>query len=393
MGGYADRTDGVQGVLDPLEVHVVTFADDDHRFALIVADLVCVNSDVAGRIHATVGALHVDSCWVAATHTHASPEAGCIPGGSTTPSSLATRLLTAARAATEAAVANEQEATLHPTRVHVAGLAGRRNTVDTPTDIPVDALVVTDERDDVIGTIVVSPVHPTVLPADNSYVSADLSGGIRRALGTGHRWVVVATGAAGNISTRHTRRGRTSSEIDRLGQLVAEQLKIDERLPAPPDQVRIRPPATRVIELEPKKPDEIDSAIRFELDNSRSDERSRVVLEQGRRIAGELAAQARTEPYRVAVQAVGLGSATLVSVPAELFLELGESIRARASAANGPAVIVLGYTNGYLGYLTTGDAPETYETFVSPVRRGSGEHVAEAASTLAQAVGETRSRT
>jgi hypothetical protein len=390
LGGYADRVQGVQGVLDPLEVHVVTFADSQHRFALIVADLVCVNADIADRIRAAVRPLDVDSCWVAATHTHASPEAGCVPGGSPTPLSLGTRLLTAALTATRAALADERESMLRPARVQISGLAGRRNHAEAPLDVPVDALVVT-AGDTVVGAVVVCPVHPTVLPADNSYVSADLSGGIRRALSDGDRWVVVATGAAGNISTRHTRRGRRSSEVDRLAELVAERLRLDDRLPVPQDGSRIRPPATRLIELEPKSPDEASGATPPMLADAGSDERSRLVLEQGRRIAGDLLAQERTEPYQVAIQAMGLGPVTLVAVPAELFLELGESIRAGAPADGGSEVVVVGYANGYLGYLTNSDSPPTYETLVSPVRRGSGEYVVEAAIELVQAVADARS--
>lgn len=390
MGGYADRRQGVQGLVDPLEVHAVTFADDDHRFALIVADLICVNADIVDRIRASMRPLRVDSCWIAATHTHASPEAGCVPGGSTTPPGLGDRLLTAAVAATKAALADERESAMYAARVQVSGVAGRRNDAAGPADVPIDALVVTSE-DTVVGTIVVCPVHPTVLPADNMRVSADLSGGIRRALAAGDRWIVVATGAAGNISTRHTRRDRSWSEVGRLGHVVAEHvqidaLRIDGLVASPLEQARIRPPSTRVVALEPKRPDEVDVALSFKPDQLPSDERTRLVLEQGRRIAADLAARARTEQYRVAIEAVGLGSVTLVAVPAELFLELGEAIRAGASAGSGSAVVVLGYTNGYLGYLAARDTPPTYETLVSPVRRGSGEQLVEAAIALAQEV-------
>ncbi|WP_026876464.1 hypothetical protein [Jiangella gansuensis] len=88
------------------------------------------------------------------------------------------------------------------------------------------------------------------------------------------------------------------------------------------------------------------------------------MFEQGRRIAHDLASRGHGEPYDVEIQAVGLGGITLVAIPAELFLELGESIRGAA----GPDVVVLGYTNGYLGYLPAAQTPPTYETLVSPVQ-------------------------
>jgi hypothetical protein len=386
MGGYADRADGVQGEHDPLEVHAVTFTDGDHRFALIVVDLICVNDDIVDRVRLALRSLDVDTSWVSATHTHASPEAGCFPGGSTTPADLGSRLLAASVAATKAALAAERESALGSMRVQIPGLAGWRNRADSPVDIPVDALLVL-EGDTVVGAVVVCPVHPTVFAADNNHVGADLSGGIRRALGAPERWIVVATGAAGNISTRYTRRDRSAREVDRLGAMVAAAIDLDQQV-SPSYHVRIRPPAERVIQLEPKTPDEVNRAMRFELDASRSDDRSRQVLEQGRRLAGDLVAQARSEPYPVAVQAVGIGPVTLVAIPAELFLELGEAIRAGASHGDQHAVIVLGYTNGYLGYLPARDTRHSYEALVSPVRQGSGELVVETAITLARDIAE-----
>lgn len=370
MGGYADRAQGVRGVLDPLEVHVVTFAGEGHRFALVVADLICVNGDVVGSIREALLGLGVDSCWVAATHTHASPEAGCAPGGSATPASVAQRLLDTAVRSARSAVAAEVPASLGQVRTWVTGLAGRRNAGEAaPVEIPVDAVVVRSAGR-VAGVVTVSPVHPTVLPADNSDVSADLNGGIRRALGGGGRWVVAATGAAGNISTRHTRRGRSRAEIDRLAAAVAGGLSWE----APYLDGAVGRPVSLGVRLTAKLPSEVDSEVRPPA-AVLADARSRQVFEQGQRIARELAARSRPSSYELELQAVSLAGITLVAVPGELFLELGESIRAAA----GSNVVVLGYANGYLGYLPARGTPPTYETLVSPVRLGSGEEVADAA--------------
>jgi hypothetical protein len=387
MGGYADRSHGVHSVLDPLEVRVVTFVDHAHRFALVVADLICVNADIVERIRESLRDLGVDSCWVAATHTHASPEAGCVPGGSPTPPALGARLLDAAVASARAAVEDEREVVLGQTRAWVADLAGRRNAGDVPAiDIPVDAIVVSNE-DTVVGVVTVCPVHPTVLPADNSDVSADLNGGVRRVLDAPGRWAVAATGAAGNISTRHTRQGRSPHEIDRLAAVAADRLELGANRTSQRQVDALRPPVSRVVRLEPKLPAEVDASIVAAPPTAiRADARSRLVFEQGRRMARELATRTRAEAYDVEIQAVGLAGVTLVAIPAELFLELGESIRAAA----GSDVIVLGYTNGYLGYLPSQSTPPTYETLVSPVRLGSGERVVEAAVQAAEEVIQMR---
>ncbi|MFB9542813.1 hypothetical protein [Micromonospora sagamiensis] len=388
MGGYVDRSEGVQDVLDPLEVHVVTVADDGHRFALVVVDLICVNADVVERIRTALRDVGVPSCWVAATHTHASPEAGCAPGGGITPRDVGDRLVAVSLTATRRAVATEREARLTATRTLVSGLASRRNVVDSPPmDIPVDTIGVTVGAD-VVGLIVVSPVHPTILPAANNHVSADLAGGIRRALSGPDRWVVVATGAAGDISTRHTRQGHGPPEVDRLGALVADRFVP----PAPVDGgpvAPVRPPVSRSVRLRPKQPAELDASAR-PVPQIR-DGRIRQVLQQGLRIAREQAARQRSEPYEIEVAAVDLDGVTVVGVPGELFLELGEAIRSRAADRAGD-VVVLGYTNGYLGYLPARDTPPCYETFASPVSAGSGEIVVETAVEAAIEAARDRDR-
>lgn len=388
MGGYADRSDGVQNVLDPLEVHAVTFADDRHRFALVVADLICVNVDVVERIRSAMRDIGVQSCWVAATHTHASPEAGCSPGGEATPRHVADRLEAASLAAARSAMASERAARLGYVRTLVPKLAGRRNVADAgPLDIPVDTITVTAGAD-VVGLVVISPVHPTILPADNNHVSADLNGGIRRALSAPGRWVVVATGAAGDISTRQTRQGRGLDEVDRLGAWLAGRVQ-----PVPPHvgggtPTPVRPPISRTVTLAPKQPAELDVALRQTPLPVGKDERIRWVLQQGRRIAEEQAARRRTEPYVIDVEAVDLDGVTVVAVPGELFLELGETIRSAAPDQVGD-IVVLGYANGYLGYLPARDTQPCYETYVSPVTSGSGEILVEAAVEAAiEAVGD-----
>ncbi|WP_346127107.1 hypothetical protein [Nonomuraea roseola] len=85
MGGYLDRQGPSAGTLDPLEVSAVTWSDGERRFALAVADLVCVNDDLAERARRAAGC----ELWLAATHTHAGPETGCVPGGGPTPRAVA----------------------------------------------------------------------------------------------------------------------------------------------------------------------------------------------------------------------------------------------------------------------------------------------------------------
>lgn len=70
LGGYADRAGSSSGVLDELQVDCVTF---DGRFALVVAEVVCINEDLAADVRVAVG---LEEVWVCATHTHSGPDIG-----------------------------------------------------------------------------------------------------------------------------------------------------------------------------------------------------------------------------------------------------------------------------------------------------------------------------
>ncbi|MEV4063153.1 hypothetical protein [Nonomuraea dietziae] len=220
MGGYLDRQGPSAGTLDPLEVSAVTWSDGERRFALAVADLVCVNDDLAERAREAAGC----ELWLAATHTHAGPETGCVPGGGPTPEPWLDLVAEAVHTAAHRAVDSERPSEGVALRGDLRGVGADRSRPQAEAVVPLDVIAVRDGG--LAGVVVVLPVHPTVLPAANLLVSADLAGAVRRALrerlGPGV-WVVVATGAAGDISTRHTRRGQDAAELDRLGAVVADR--------------------------------------------------------------------------------------------------------------------------------------------------------------------------
>ncbi len=381
LGGYADRVQGAHGALDPLEVHALVIDDGRVRTALVVVDLVCVNVDLVAAVRAQLRAeLQVDLTWLLATHTHSGPESGCHPGGGTTDPGLALRVRTAVLAAVGRAVSSVRPATLVATRALVPGLATRRTAEEpSPLDIPVD-LVLVLEGSEVSGLLAVSPVHPTVLPSDNVRVSADLAGGIRRALQRdwppradgSAPWAVVATGSAGDISTRFSRKGRTPDELDRLGRLVSTAL-IQAPLVLSEPEPRAGDPMVRHAQVQiSMHANDHARVLQLAAEPNTTTSRTAQVFKQGLDIARELT-QGPTS-FTATLEAVDLGACTLVAVPGELFLDLGEAIR----AASANPVVVIGYANGYLGYLPTRDAPLGYEVAVSPVAPGSGERIVEA---------------
>jgi hypothetical protein len=377
LGGYVDRAGPSSGVADRLEAHVVTVTDGSRRFALVVLDVVCVNVDLAAAV---AGALaDVDDVWVCATHTHSGPETGCHPRGAATPAPWLSVCAAAARAAARDAVAGEVPGVLSAGVSSVAGVASVRSRPDGARPVPVD-VVSFHTSGGLGGLLVVLPVHPTVLPAASTVVSADLTGSVRRALAGRAPWVVVAAGAAGDISTRGVRRGADPAECDRLGAVVASQLTV----PAPGASGAVWSAAVELtvtsgfcrcsgLELDQGS---LDRFCRCEpITSNRSPVRTRQAetLRQAERLAVRSA-----EPLSATVRAARLGDVDLIGLPGEPFLDL----RARTGNA-----LLLGYVGGYLGYLPTREAfagEPTYETVISPVAAGEPERLVDAAVGLLQ---------
>lgn len=390
MGGYAARPGPSTGVLDGLQVAAVSVQAGPDRWTWLVADLVCVNADLTAAVAAAVpGAV-----WLSATHTHAGPETGCDPAGAPTPAPWLAAVTAAAAEAAARAAAAQRPAGIELRRVTVRGVGGQRSGARPRRTVPVDVLSIGSPdglaRRGSAGVIVVLPVHPTVLDAENRCVSADLAGAVRRAVAerTGG-WAVVATGAAGDVSTRPHRREQTPAECARLGELVADAVvRALEQPPLAAGGAPLRT-ATAAVALDPKPDAPLPMAtLAANLAAARRSAdpvaiRTAWTAVQAAELAGAQDRPAERTNLSCAVAVARLGPLALVGLGGEPYLALRGSLLDEL----GPATVLVGYTNGYVGYLPTGAAfrrPD-YEVLRTPVAAGSAERaLANAVSMIEQ---------
>lgn len=386
MGGYAARSGGSHGVLDGLEVHAFTVSSGERRLVWLVLDVAAVNVDlvtaITSEVLAAVPFTTPELVWVGATHTHSGPETRTGPFGGVTPSWLVELLVPAAVLAVRRAVAEESSATLTWHRGTLNGVGAQRSGPDPRPWVPIDVLAVRGPSG-LSGAVAVLPVHPTVLGADSCVVSADLTGAVRRALADqlGTRvWVMVATGAAGDVSTRRHRRTQTPEELSWLGNLAAAQFAdllattgvelsgelsgaVNTALPMPP----------RADALEAGAVEE----LRSRLEAARASGDAFAQREAETALQGAEIGLARRNPSpELVVSVLRIGELTLVGLGGEPYLDLAELVPQPG--------LLIGYTGGYLGYLPTrvAYATPTYEVHMSPVAPGGAELALEEAVRL-----------
>lgn len=392
MGGYGARTAQADAVHDPLSASALALGSEEAPLILVVCDLVSVDGEMAREVRRQVAAeLPGATVWLCATHTHSGPDVGRLLAAREPDPRVVRRVISGALRAAREAVDHMRPVRAAWTSGPVEGVATNRDHPGSGEDVSLDLLCLfaddvgasTSTPSAVFGSF---PCHPTVLGPDNLAISADLPGAFRRQmqeLGGQGMWVALATGAAGDISTRHVRQGQGFDEVERLGRLMAEQAQALINTARP---LELSSPVIREAEepLQRKaRPDaEALKATETEIERQRAsalqagDGAAARTLEttlQGIHAATQLAGVQAGVPEHAAIAAAVLGALGVVAIPGELYNRLGQDIRRGVK----PAVLLLGYANGYIGYIPTQEAYQSldYEVLMSPFAPGTGERI------------------
>jgi neutral ceramidase len=391
LGGYIAREHPASGTLDPLQIAVLILDDGERQIALIGADMVAVDASLVRQIAGRSG-IPEDQVLLGASHTHAAPR-GIVERLHPSYAPTADEVVRERFVAASVTLITEARNRLVPVSLGVGsgltdGAWTNRNDPSGPVDRRVRVLTVRDAADHLLGAVLLFSCHPTVLPASNLRISADLAGGIRRAVAAelGPDPVLLTlTGAAGDTSTRHTRQGTLPAELDRLGRIAAQAALdgIGHTTPVTPgisdavEHVTLPPLSTHGINLQ-EDVALADAHLRdLEARNAPVAEiRTAITRAQGALLRSRLA---DLPPTVMPIAAWRLGDRfSIVSMPGELFASLGAQIEA---ASPMPETWVVGYANGYVGYLPerAAYAAGTYEALASPFGDDAGDVVVQGA--------------
>lgn len=397
LGGYAGYRP-CAGVHDPLLCKVVVLEQEGKQFCLMALDLLCVDEALYHRIARQVAGLGItpERLITCAIHSHAAPQ-GVIPGEGAlaavnctvhehTPQFLAYMedVIRQAEAACRAAAESLEPFQVRAARGTVPAVGSERHTGAAPGgDLAVIQCQTESGR---LLTLYNFPCHPTVLGPDNLLASADFTAGIEALLGGD--LAIFLNGAAGDISTRFTRRESSFAECARMGQLAAGHiLRTIRDLPFvhPEPLTGIRSTVT----LNPRPIETMETAEAAlarrtaqweEAQAAGADaqtlrmlktyvEGAWVNLEFAKTMVGIHRLELPVAVFRFA----GLDFAT---IPGELF-----------STLQPDGISVIAYANGYFRYICpeSAYAANHYEAMAAIVARGEGE-------VLIQAIRELHSR-
>jgi neutral ceramidase len=403
MYGYEARVGGAAGIHDPLHARVlVAEGQDGTAVALVVADLLQIEDRLQDIISSEVlrsTGIPREHLQLAGTHTHSGPFFAA-------PSDVETATGLAIAGAAARAWVDRREAKAAVGIGHVEGIAANRR----PNGGPVDDRVTVTRFDDMNGRPIATHVnygcHPTTLGPDNNLYSADFPGvacaRIEEAVGG---MAIFSTGPQGDVNPGgYSPEGsmvgvvvpwRTFESAERYGRdLAAVAIAVHRDLrPAASDRVW---GASRIVELRRKALPEpalaraaadgaakSAAAIREAAISPDASYHAIVAAAYADMIALQAADPDRDGPVRIRISALAVGPLLHLGVSGELFVALGQQMRA---AVGDDTTCVAALCDGYGGYLPTADAFDVgaYEPNASLIVAGEGERLVEAVIDLAR---------
>lgn len=398
LGGYAAIRRSIS-VHDPLYCKAIVLEQEGVLYVLLVMDLLCVDESLYTCIAQKLKEKGIEQrrLIVSAIHSHSAPR-GVIPGeGSLAEINRAGNpkdeaYLPYIRSVVDkaACAVDDAAASLEPflvrTAIGEAPLVGsERHTGEKPKG----SLMVVECRTESGKTLMLYnfPCHPTVMSAANLEVSADFVAGIEGLLGVDMS--VFVNGAAGDISTRFTRKESSFAECARMADISAEQIRRVLGNCEYVEPMALRGIQKTIVLRAREVENEEQAKLRVErltanwkaAEQEGADPHRIRTLKSFAEGAGTNLQFARSmkdiREFRLPVTVFTFCGLQFVSVPGELF----------SSLLPDKPIVFICYANGYYRYLADEAAYEAefYEALGAIVDRGEGERlIAEALALLSQ---------
>jgi hypothetical protein len=337
-GGLVERS--ADGVLDAPEARALLLERGELRVAIVALDLLLIRPELRAELLASAAARGLDGLVLAATHTHSGP-GGYVPGwlagrvtGARYDPEAARRLAGAAAAALADAAAQLRTARAGAARVQL-GLAENRRRPSGSRETALELLRIDLEGADPIA-LVVYGAHATVLSPRNRSFSADYPGALRRWLDARGFDSLFLQGPLGDQQPD----SKLAPEEAEPPEVEARQL---EAVGAAIGAAAL--PALSELSTH------ADAPLGFaELELEAPDLRPRRGCALWWLAPISRPALRRIASPRVRFQALRIGAARLLFVPAEPSAEVGAALR---KAGSSDAVGVVALANDWIGYAVT----------------------------------------
>lgn len=209
--------------------------------------------------------------------------------------------------------------------------------------------------------------HPTVLNQTNQFISQDFPGAVERDL-TEYDWVGYLNGAAGDLSTRFTRKTSSFTQVDEFGRKIANVMRdaLEGAEPSSEDSLCVKTSEVHLKTI--THPDSSETTIVPEYKNLDTFTNDQQLL--GLQTYYKLRNNLVNQPFiKLSISILQINGFNFFTFPGEVYFSLLEN------SLQEFGIRIIGYANGYNLYLTDSIAFEenNYEALSSPFMKGEGE--------------------
>jgi hypothetical protein len=374
LDGYAARTDVATGTADPLRATLVWLGTaDDPGVLWLTLDAIAVGKDLVSELAAAAGeaaGIPPSHVIVSASHTHSGPSGWTGEIHPVIPAEREPALFEPLIATVRGATVRRQPVTASWRSVEVTGVGTNRHDRNGPHDNTVGILALHALDGSLEAVLLDFACHPTTYGPENLRWSADWPGAARAALGPAV--VGFLQGAAGDVSPRFTRQSRGAAEVERLGGLLASRVR--EALAGPGLELPPSAPVIRrtTLNLKIRELPSVNEAAAIvaeaecRVHGAADDPSGRIAQTRldGARGQARMSAASLPPALELPVSVVTMGEVCWVNLPVELFAIHGACLQAGSTH---PITRVVGYTDGYYGYVVDPCAAEAgaYEALIT----------------------------
>jgi hypothetical protein len=373
LGGYAARTHPSTGVHDDIYAKAFYISDGKTETVIVSCDLVAIPQDLFVEIKNQCAETYsIENLIISATHNHSGPDTRLrskdsinSPWRSELPGKIINII--------GEAIKNSEPMSLYAGFGPVEGMAKNRRSGETEIDDNLMVISAYDQSGEIKLFIINYACHCTVLDANNYLITADYPAFLYNKLATEYKGaeVIFINGACGNINIGYSADAsalgvdmgdiRTYANAERkadiLFQKVKELLAVSTELEPKINFIR------KKLELPIK--DNLPEAAELEKRISEKNDRQKHCIQE--------AEKAKLEISKIYDQCIldnlleydiegskfitsesvllSIGDVMLITVPVELFCEIGKTIKSKFD--NRWRSAILGYSNGFFGYLPT----------------------------------------
>ena len=406
MGGFFDRDKNFEGVHDEVFARAVVIDNGKTKLVFVGSDLMSLDNALVPLTREAVTqatGIPGTNILLCATHNHSAPSfyQKTQAGKDDEEPSLKRFLV---QQFTDAVI--EADRALVPARIgfgagSLVGATRNRQQKNDLIDPQVGVLRMEElESRKTIATLFNFTGHPVIVGSTNLMLSGEYPGAASRAVENLLSGVAVFTqGACGDITVN--RNGDPFLEIERLGRTVAGEviktsglIKLEDDLALKAASISLTLPTRQWPTLEQAKLDlERGQAALAQAQQQSAPATLIGQIEDKNRVFKMAVTRAESlvkdpgkqeSELKSEVQVLQVGNVIYAAIPGELFVEYALELRSRVKQDTGNSFCLVGYANGYVGYIVTPRAVETggYEASITRLPPLGGRILTEAAMDL-----------